>query len=362
VDAVSDVKTPPAPSVSVTATPLNTKTLPGSGTPAHAVTSAPGPSTPPVNAPPPTTGSGMRRMLDDIDQSFENILSHPPPPGTNELTQQELAEAQRLFLEISSTYLGPVRDLMMEVELGEPSKEWLSICRPAVASLRRAASDMMLEGLAEGLGGMLAAIEHGERGPGNVLDPKSREALRSAYEKLVLQMPEAFSTREDRDRREPVIVQSLLRQVPEVRKVALDRLFSAGLIGLEMYYKAKPSDLAETAGISRELAERIVARFQRYKRELASMAPNPQRSREKSHLETLTKKLEEQNAAFEASARSFSNNEDKRRLRQERAATILEVNLVLARLGDVGLVEKLERLPFQRKAEELRSFLASRKE
>jgi hypothetical protein len=301
-------------------------------------------------------------MLDDIDKSFDTILSSPPAAGTNELTPQELAEAQRLFLEISATYLNPLRDLMVEIELGEPSKDWLSICRPPVASLRRAASDMLLEDLADGLGRVLSAIEQGERAPGNTLDPKAREALCVAYEKLVAQMPEAFSTRADRDRREPIIVQSLLRQVPGVRKVALDRLFSAGITGLGMYFKAKPSDLAETAGISRELAERIVARFQRYKRELASMPPNPERSREKSQLDTLIKKLEEQTAAFDASARSFSNSEDKRRLRQERAATMLEVNLVLARLGEVGLVEKLERLPFQRKAEELRSFLSSRKD
>jgi hypothetical protein len=36
---------------------------------------------------------------------------------------------------------------------------------------------------------------------------------------------------------------------------------------------------------------------------------------------------------------------------------MLRVNVLLARLGEVALVEKLERLPFERKALELEAFL-----
>jgi hypothetical protein len=301
----------------------------------------------------------MRRMLDDIDRKFESILSNPPAQNS-ELTPQELQEAQRLFLEIASNYLNPVRDLMVEIELGEPTKDWLSVCRPAVSSLRRAAEDMLLTELAAGLSGLLGALESSERAAGNLIDARSREALKAAYETLVATLPQAFEVKQERDRREPVIVQSLLRQVPDVRKVALDRIYAAGLTNLDMFYRARPSDIADAAGIPRELAERIVARFQRYKRELGSVAPAPSRSREKSQLESLTKKLEEQNGAFEASAKSWSAVDDKRRIRAERASTLLEVNLLLARLGEVSLVQELERLPFHKKAEALRRYLASR--
>lgn len=300
----------------------------------------------------------MRRMLDDIDQKFESILSNPPPQNS-ELTPQELQEAQRLFLEIASNYLNPVRDLIVEMDLGEPTKDWLAVCRPAVSSLRRAADDMLLAELAAGLQGLLSAIESSERVPGNVIDPRSREVIKAAYEKLVATLPQAFEVKQERDRREPVIVQSLLKQVPDVRKVALDRIYAANLTNLDMFYRAKPSDIADAAGIPRELAERIVARFQRYKRELGSIAPAPRRSREKSQLETLTKKLEEQNGAFEQSAKSWSAVDDKRRIRAERASTLLEVNLLLARLGEVSLVQELERLPFHKKTEALRRYLAA---
>ncbi len=306
------------------------------------------------------SGSGMRRLLDDIDRKFETILTGPPVPGSGELTPQELQEAQRLFLEIASNYLNPVRDLIVEIDLGEPTKEWLAVCRPAVSSLRRAAHDMLLVELASGLAGLVTALEQSEKTPGHVIDQRSREAIKAAYDKLTEALPAAFEVKTERDRREPIIVQSLLRQVPDVRKVALDRMYAAGLTSLDMFYKARPSDIADATGIARELAERVVARFQRYKRELGSLPPAPRRSREKTQLETLTKKLEEQNNAFEASARSWSAVDEKRRIRQERAATVLEVTLLLARLGEVALVEQLERLPFQKKAEELRRYLATR--
>lgn len=306
-----------------------------------------------------TSGSGMRRMLDDVDRKFDTLLTNPPPQST-ELTSQELQEAQRLFLEIASTYLSPVRDLMVEIDIGEPTKDWLAVCRPAVNSLRRAAQDMLLTDLVSGLLGLSTAIEQGEKAPGNALDPRSREGLKAAYEKLVETLPQAFEVKQERDRREPIIVQSLLKQVPDVRKVALDRIYAAGLTNLEMFYKARPSDIAEAAGIPREVAERIVARFQRYKRELGSVAPAPRRSRDKTQLETLGKKLEEQNGAFDACAKGWSNAEDKRRIRAERAATLLEVTLILARLGEVSLVQELERVPFEKKVEALKRYLSAR--
>jgi hypothetical protein len=300
-------------------------------------------------------------MLDDIDKKFETIVSEPPGPG-RDLSADELAEAQRLFLEISANHLGPVRDLIVEIDLGEPTREWLAVCRPAVASLRRAAMDMALTGLGEDLSALLAAIEQGERGIGNSLDAKTREALKQAYAKLSEALPQAFEVNTTRNRREPLIVFSLLQQVPDVRKVALDRMVAAGLTTLDQFYKAKPGDIADAAGIPRELAERIVARFQRYRRELGTAPPTPRRQRERVQLDALTRKLEDQNTAFDAHSKHWSHAEEKRRIRQERAATLLEIRLLLARLGELDLIEELEPLPFNKKTETLRRYLTARNE
>ncbi|HET9929147.1 MAG TPA: helix-hairpin-helix domain-containing protein [Polyangiaceae bacterium] len=310
---------------------------------------------------PGTSKPAPNPTLDEIDKRFETIISEPPGPG-QELTPEELREAQRLFLEISVNYLRPLRDLIVEIDLGEPTREWLSVCRPAVASLRRAAMDMALEDLGADLGGLLTVIEQGERGIGSTLDARTREALKAAWGKLAVTLPQAFSVEQTRTRREPLIVFSLLQQVPDVRKVTLDRIVAAGLTTLEQLYKAKPGDIADAAGIPKELAERIVARFQRYRRELGTAPPSPSRQREKAQLDALAKKLEDQNNAFDASSRHWSHAEEKRRLRQERAATLLEIRLLLARLGEVELIDELEPLPFQKKAETLRRYLSAQNE
>ena len=90
--------------------------------------------------------------------------------------------------------------------------------------------------------------------------------------------------------------------------------------------------------------------------------PSPSRQREKAQLDALTKKLEDQNNAFDASARHWSHADEKRRLRQERAATLLEIRLLLARLGEVELIDELEPLPFHKKSETLRRYLAAQNE
>ena len=180
----------------------------------------------------------MRRMLDDIDRKFDTILSNPPP-HTTDLTPQELEEAQRLFLEIASNYLNPVRDLMVEIDLGEATKDWLAVCRPAVTSLRRAAQEMLLADLAAGLSGLSSAIEQGERAPGNALDPRTKEGLKAAYDKLVEAMPQAFEVKQERDRREPIIVQSLLKH--PLTDIGLKRF-------LDDWEKAKKELGAKAAG------------------------------------------------------------------------------------------------------------------
>jgi hypothetical protein len=172
-------------------------------------------------------------------------------------------------------------------------------------------------------------------------------------------MPDAFALDEERDRREPIIVQSLLRQVPDVRKVALDKLYAAGLTGLEMYYQAKAYDIAQAAGLPEALAERIVKRFSQYRREIATAPPDLERSHEHKKLAVLAARLANQNDAFASASLSWSADATgkKKRVRKERNETVLEVNVLLARLGEVDLVKQIEKLPFQGKVDALKAYL-----
>jgi hypothetical protein len=130
-----------------------------------------------------------------------------------------------------------------------------------------------------------------------------------------------------------------------------------------MYYVAKPYDISEAAGISIDLATRIVERFTSYKHEIAAIAPDAGRSKEYAKLDQLSNRLREQNAAFDVAAKGWSRGatRDKRRLRRERGETVLQINVLLARLGEVDLVNHLERLPFHSKVDSLDEYLQDAK-
>jgi hypothetical protein len=318
----------------------------------------------------------LNDMLDDIDGSFEAILSATPSvrtpggvvaPETTEAPAPEpatggrpedLAEVRTLFKQIAAGYVRPVRDLMIEIKLGEPPKEWVHVCRPAVASLKTSAARMGLEELVPPLEGFLIALDHVEHNEGAVIGQAGRITLTEAYVPLVELMPEAFALKEERNRREPIIVQSLLRQVPDVRKVALDKIYAAGLTTLEMFFAARPRDLADATGLELGMCERIIARFERYRSEVAHATPDAERSREHAQLRELADKLAQQNRAYDQGAGWKGQRVDRRQLRKERSDLVLQINVLLARLGHVELVNELERLPFGKKVERIERYLA----
>jgi len=69
------------------------------------------------------------------------------------------------------------------------------------------------------------------------------------------------------------------------------------------------------------------------------------------------------NQTFKGAASSWSAQaaKDKRWLRTERERIFLEMTVVLARIGEVELLRRLERLPFERKVAELEVFLTDNK-
>ena len=366
------VPPPPAPSVGVTSSPG----APGQQNSA-ALAPAPAPPATPVaaggtgaTAPKPAkerSGVGSSPLpfgdlLDDIDTGFERIVDRPGP-SSEPTNARDLAEVKELFSKIATTHMGPVRDFVLELKLGEPPREWLDLVLPAVATLRKSADGMGLAELCVSLDAFLDTLEVTATRNAPYVTGETRDRVLSTYEQLGKAMPEAFALDQERDRREPIILQSLLRQVPDVRKVALDKLYGAGLTSLGMYYVAKPADIAEASGVSVTLATRILERIAQYKREIAHAVPDAGRSKEYQRLDQLSRQLREQNAAFDVAARSWSKgaSRDKRRLRKERNETVLQINVLLARLGAVDLVGQLERLPFHSKIDALDEYLQDAK-
>jgi hypothetical protein len=293
---------------------------------------------------------------DDIDRSFDVLLSESGGGGGLEPSTGDVAEVADLFRQIAASYLGPVRDFMVELGVGAPSKEWLAVCAPAVQSLHKSATSMGLPDLARALERLATAFDEVERLPGEVIGDVARHVLENAHQDLARLLPEAFAIAEERDRREPIIVQTLLCQVPDVRKVALDKIYAAGLSRLEMFYVARAQDLADATGVASETCAQIVERFQAFKLEAISKpaVEGPAHAQEHSRLAELTTKLGRQTLELDRTAA-------KKSLRKQRHATWLELRLILARIGRIDLIETLEKLPFAKKVDMLVRYLAETK-
>ncbi len=312
----------------------------------------------------PSIEATFDKLLNDVDASFDEMIasvrgSRPPESGRAG-QPDDLADVRDLFGQLAAKHMRPVRDFMIDLKWGEAPQSWLAVSEPAVRSLRGAAERLTLSDLADALDGFGAALEQAAIVKAPTVTGEMRDKLIEAYAKLAIAMPQAFALEEDQSQRESVIIHSLLLQVPGVRKVTIDKLYAAGLSSLEPMFTAKGEDIVSTTGIERALADRIVERFQHYRRELKSVVPDAGHTQERDRLAQLAKRLRHQHDEFEKAAASWADDAaaKKKSMREARAATLLEVNVVLARLGEVERLKTFERLPFEKKVEELEAYLA----
>ncbi len=321
-----------------------------------------------------TATAGEATANASIAETFERLLSKeeldgfasaeldwwsPAGAADGKQTVSDWDEVRSLFAQLAANHVRQVRDFMLDLRLGDATLDWVAICEPSLQSLRRAADKLELADLCAALDGfsegMAAASADGTR----TISGDQRTALLTWYDELVSLMPQAFALDLDRSQRDAVILQSLLLQVPGVKKVTLDKLYAAGLSTLEAMLLATPDDVAATTGISEALATRIVARFREYRDQVRSSVPDATRTHERERVAQLTTRLRHEHYEYELAAQSWTPEaeEKKRTLRKARAQTLLDIQVVLARLGEVNRLSEIERLPFERKLAFLESFL-----
>jgi hypothetical protein len=300
--------------------------------------------------------------LDDLDAGFASI-EHPSGDGKNTgapgVGLTDLAEVRSLFAQLAANHVRQVRDFMMDLRWRDATVDWISVCEPALRSLRRAADKLELQQLCGALDRFSEGLTLAQTSGGRTIDGERRDTLLTRYDELSTLMPQAFALDLDRTQREGFILQSLLLQVPDVKKVTLDKLYAAGLTTLEAMALATPADIAATTGISQALASHIVARFREYREQIKAAVPDATRARERERVAELTAQLRREHDEYEHAGQSWSKEAEEKRkaLRKSRAQTLLDIQVVLARLGEVERLKEIERLPFERKVAHLESFL-----
>ena len=300
-----------------------------------------------------------RLLSSELDAGFESMQQPSHAPAPRAPAGADLGEVKALFAQLAANHVRAVRDFVIDLRWSDATVEWVTICSPALQSLRRAADKLELEDLCQALDKFSEVLVLAQSDPGRAVGGERRVAILAAYDELSRLMPQAFALDMDQTQRESVILQSLLLQVPDVKKVTLDKMYAAGLSTLEAMLLATAEDIAATTGVAEVTAQRIVERFRAYRAHVKATAPDAARSRERQHIADLTSRLRREHDAYERISQSWSREaaDQKKELRRVRAQTLLDIQVELARLGEVERLSQIERLPFEGKLTELETFL-----
>jgi len=303
------------------------------------------------------------RELDNVFASLVSQDASPVAETADEVFAKDQPVVEALFADIAANYARPVKNFIFELKRGTATKEWIEICRPAMHGISRAAEGMGLSKAARHMVDFESALSLAQTSDQQVLNGELRELLLWCYEDLIKVMPEAFVIGEEEQQREGIIINSLLMQIPDVGRVTIEKLYRAGLTSLDTLYLARKDELAAATGIPTYLTERICEKFQAYRTRREN---NPQDVADLGQRESLSKLVAELRRHHEgfrrASEHEWSNPElasDKRNYRRQRQSCMLWINILLAEVGELDLVNELEKLSFERRVQRLEQYLAS---
>jgi hypothetical protein len=304
--------------------------------------------------------SDIEQDLDNVFASLENSATASDAPAA-EMRADDQAVIENLFADIAANYARPIKNFIFELKRGTATKDWVEICRPAMQGIMRSAKGMGLGVAAQRMMDFEAALGLAYKGEQRILSKELIHLLLWCYEDLVKVMPQAFVIGEEEQQREGIIINSLLKQIPDVGVITIEKLYRAGLTTLDALYLAKKDDLAIATGISTELSEVICLKFKAYRLGLASNDRDVGDLGQRSRLTQMVSELRLQHEAFvHASENEWSNPllaSAKREFRQQRQSCVLWINVLLAEVGELDLVNELQKMSFERRIQRLEEYI-----
>jgi hypothetical protein len=306
-----------------------------------------------VGAPPDVddtweTGSkGSDGLVPDDELEIEEIDASTAQT-TGDSTKRRTMEALR-----------QVRDYLIEVDLeADPKGHALEVCREVLGSLNGSVQSLDKE-LADACHELSRALDVAKTGATHA-SLKDLNRVKEKYNKVATLVPELGDFEDQKRHRMELTAKAIVEQVPGLGPLQREKLKAAGFDDIQRLCGASPKTI-QSAGLSEELAQRVFERIARYKRRLNSIPPEADRTAERQRLRRLTNLLKQQNHKFETLTNDWSKGSQsaRRQVRDERAETMSQVTLLLARLGELGMAEKLAKLPFDKKACELERLLGT---
>lgn len=313
----------------------------------------------------PTAHEPTSSAKDAELEALPTVMAAAPATGVGqvELSESDQAALKELFEQIASGYVGPITDFIAKLRVGAVTTGWVDLCVPAISSMMRATESMGYAKLRDALNGFGQLLEEA-RSASRVVDGDMRARVFAKYQTLSDLMPTTFPivVADAHSESESIILNSLLKQIKGVGRVTIGRLFSAGLVSLDSFYVADPGDLAAAAGLRLNLAERICNRFRMYK-EVSELAED--KGIVVRRLETLLDDLRA--AQFEYKKATLEEwythqpSRAKAKARRSRQQVMWKINVALAELGELKLLNTIKDEIYDKRINLLKDFLESRK-
>jgi hypothetical protein len=219
--------------------------------------------------------------------------------------------------------------------------------------------DALVAALDGFVGALQTALDPGQ--PTELTGP-SRDTLLAAYAPLATCLPRAFALDGERDRREPILVRALLEQVTDLEPLMIDKLLAAGLGTLAQLFAAKADEIAVVTGIPETIAAAVATRVQAFRRATPAALATVDPASTIRELVKLLEQFRSEHSGFEEASRGWTDasRQAKKRLRDQRQTTFLQITIALVRLGEIDFALRLPKLPFGRRLEELDRLVTSR--
>lgn len=295
-------------------------------------------------AAPVRVGVRSKSLAELEHDSFEDEATNPGV-GQQPLVVPIVNDSRRADLRL-------LADFAVQLALGPVSPAWLSETSMATARLRaRASNPSELAPALERLERLLAAA------PKRRVEGQVRRELLAALHDLERWLPPPNDLERERERRERLVIEQLLSGVGGLAAEHKRRLFDVVRGSLESLCASGAEALVRDAELPEHHAESLLEGVRGYLDAHAERAP--------SSIEGAARSLERALDALERSAREFESAcdaddaERKRRARKQRAGAVLDVNLLLAELGEEALLTELERCSVTEKTERLRQWLTT---
>jgi hypothetical protein len=308
---------------------------------------------------PAATGDLVDDLIAAVNATFIEDSAAPKNasaaavPGKIEVVGEDV---ENLFAEIAAQYARPLKEFVVELRRGTATREWIDLCRPALTSISKAARSMNLPKAAERMEDFDVALAHAAQSRERNLTAQEQARLLERYDRMVEIMPKAFSINEQMKHRDTIIIMSLLKQIPEVGRVTIDKLYAAGLTSVDVLLLAKKDELAVATGISIKLAEQICDKLAKY-REESSGTKRVDMKGYRQRLGELVVSLKKANDAYNK-ASDADDAAGKRTHRGSRQNLVFQISILLAELGEAEFVKELDKLTFERRIQALEEFLA----